>query len=416
MTDKARDPLSVALENLRKGEDELRRAANTTSALAGHALQKPGGIKLDGPEWARIQSANEMEHHVMSEQEERERAVGAALLDATTARRSAPWRPTSAVVDLMAYASERSATHGALGLSPQFGMISAHEFRAAVLTTSGYPEPASRQPGFEPVGVPPLSIVNLINWTPTETDAPQVMLETMEANTAAETAEATAAPEAAMSFTPDTTFVHRVTVTLPVARQALDDAAVLEDIIGGRLVTMVKERLQAQVIAGNGALNAIDPGANLCGITNTPLVQIVQKVTSGSPLQPQVDAISAAITAIRVGTASYYEPSVLLIHPDDAEVLAQVKDAHGRLIFPVDKPLSPFGLLTIVTSSVNVGTPLVGAPESLSGFIRGDIVVLMSQSHADYFYRNMVQLLVEGRFGFAVRNPLAWCILEGFDD
>ena len=50
MTDKARDPLSVALENLRKGEDELRRAANTTSALAGHALQKPGGIKLDGPE------------------------------------------------------------------------------------------------------------------------------------------------------------------------------------------------------------------------------------------------------------------------------------------------------------------------------------------------------------------------------
>ena len=113
MTDQARDALSVALENLRRGDEELRRASETASRLAGQAAHKPGGIRLDGPEWARIQGANELEHHLMAEQEERKRALGSALLEATGARRRAPWRPTSAVNDIIAYASERTETHGA---------------------------------------------------------------------------------------------------------------------------------------------------------------------------------------------------------------------------------------------------------------------------------------------------------------
>ena len=148
MTDQARDALSVALEKLRRGDEELRRASETASRLAGQAAHKPGGIKLDGPEWARIMAANEMEHHVMGAQEERKRAVGAALLEATTARRGAPWRPTSAVNDIMAYASERSATHGAIGLTPQFRLVSPREFLAAVMSTSSYPEETWRAPGF----------------------------------------------------------------------------------------------------------------------------------------------------------------------------------------------------------------------------------------------------------------------------
>ncbi len=62
-----------------------------------------------------------------------------------------------------------------------------------------------------------------------------------------------------------------------------------------------------------------------------------------------------------------------------------------------------------------LGTPIVGATSSLSGFVRGDILVAVSQSHADLFVRNEVQLYVELRAAFAVRQPMAWCLIEGFD-
>ena len=50
----------------------------------------------------------------------------------------------------------------------------------------------------------------------------------------------------------------------------------------------------------------------------------------------------------------------------------------------------------------------MGATSSLSGFVRGDVLVAVSQSHADLFVRNEVQLYVELRAAFAVRQPLAW--------
>ena len=179
--------------------------------------------------------------------------------------------------------------------------MTAAEFRNAVVTTGNYPEPVWRQPGFEPYPQPKLTLVDLINWIPTDTNAPQYMLEVGETNAATETEEAATAPEGAMNFVPQQTYTHRVTTTIPATRQALDDVAVLENLVGNRLMVMIRERLQAQVVAGNGALGSPDMGANLCGILNTPNVLSVAKVTTGPPLQPQVDAIAAAIAAIRGG-------------------------------------------------------------------------------------------------------------------
>ena len=415
MTDQARDALSVALENLRRGDEELRRASETASRLAGQAAHKPGGIKLDGPEWARIQGANEMEHHLMNEQKERERAVGAALLEATTARRGAPWRPTSAVNDIMAYASERSATHGAIGLTPQFRLAGAHEFRAAVMSTSSYPEETWRAPGFEPFPTTPITQAAMIDWVPTDFDNAQYMAETTETNTAAETSEGVAAPEVSVNFVPTTTYVKRIPATLPATRQVLDDAAVLEDVLTNRLLFMVKRRLEDQMIAGNGTLGAPDPGANLTGILSTPGVLTVTKATFNSFLQPQLDSISAAIEAIQAATYTLYSPNVLLLHPSDALQLRDLKTTEGKPVFPPNEPLTPGGLVTIITSAAVLGTPIVGATSSLSGFIRGDVLVAVSQSHADLFVRNEVQLYVELRAAFAVRQPMAWCLIEGFD-
>ena len=57
----------------------------------------------------------------------------------------------------------------------------------------------------------------------------------------------------------------------------------------------------------------------------------------------------------------------------------------------------------------------MGCPDALDGFVRGDVEVMISESHLDFFVRRMVQLLVEGRWAFAVRQPLAWCQISNFN-
>lgn len=373
MKDQPRDPLGVALENLRKGEKEIRRQGEVSSRLSGQAAHKPGGIRLDGPEWARIMASNDLEHHLMAEQEERQRAVGSALTEATMTRRSSPWRPTAAIHDLMNWDSGSGGDFRALGRSRQFALVAPHEFRAAVTTTNDYPEETWRAPGLEAYPQPPLSLVELISWVPIPFDNAEYMFETIEVGAAAETSEGVAAPEPQVNFEPRTTYVRRI----PATRQALDDAAVLEDLLQARLLFMVKSRLQTGMIAGNGSLGAPDPGTHLTGILNAPNVLSVTKAAVGS--QPQLDAISAAIEAIQAATMTFYTPNVLLLHPSDALQLRELKDTEGRPVFDPNAPLTPGGLATIITSAAPLGQPLVGATSSLSGFIRGDIYVAVSQ-------------------------------------
>ena len=136
--------------------------------------------------------------------------------------------------------------------------------------------------------------------------------------------------------------------------------------------------------------------------------------TSGSPVNPTVDAIENAITAIRLGTGGWYDPSALLIHPSDAQMLSELKSTTGGYVFEPGRPLSPFGLKTIVTPAVAPTQPIVGCPESLTGFICGAVNVWLSDTHSSYMMRHLVSMYAEGRFAVAVRQPAAWCLITGF--
>ncbi len=415
------DPVRVALDNLRRGDKELsevQRRENLTGQALRRRAEREGDISVDDPGWRAALNAYQLSRHVAREQQEREEAVRMSLLSAARPSGRASWRPTNFMAEFEAWKDRNAGDawihsgHPAPDIGP-FCLMNPAEIRAALLSTSGYPEPTWRQPGFEPYPGPQLGLVESIAWQPTDFEDPQFMLEASMTNSAAETAEGSAAPEAAELFMPQTTYCQRLPITLPASRQVLDDSPVLEDLLTGRLLYMIKVRLQGQVVAGNGSPGA--PSGGLCGIINTPNVLSVTKVTSGSPLQPQVDSIAAAIAAIRTATQSWYEPTDFVINPADAEELSQAKDADGRYIFPPGEPLTPFGLRTTITSSASVGAPLVGCVAALQGYIRGDVLADLSDSHSDFFVRHLIMLRAEGRFGFAVRQPAAWSCIENFD-
>ena len=408
----AEDPVMVALDALRRGGDELA-AARRREEIARNGIN--GNVSRNSAAHREWEDAVRDVERLKAQQQDRDLTTKLAL--ASQAHRGARFHPTTF---LGQFAEWRDANPDALkgghpmAESPTFTFMTPHEFRAATVTTTSYPEQVFRTPGAEPYPQPPLSIVDLINWIPTDTEMPQYMLEFSESSVATETEEASAAPESAMSWTPMTTYCKRLPVWIPASRQVLADIPTLENLLGTRLMVLLKERLQTQVLVGAGTFGSTDAGGNLCGIVNTPNVLSVAVATVGNPLQPRLDAIVNAVQAIRAATATMYDPSVLLLNEADAATLSELKDTVGRPVFPPNEPLAPFGLRTIVNNSVSAGSPMVACPEALDGFVRGDIAVQISDSHASYFVQGLVALYLEGRFGLGVRQPAAFCTITGF--
>ena len=67
------------------------------------------------------------------------------------------------------------------------------------------------------------------------------------------------------------------------------------------------------------------------------------------------------------------------------------------------------GVPVVVTTAVGVGTALVGNfSEGARLYRRGGLTVEASNSHSDYWVRNLVSLRAESRQGLAIFRPQAF--------
>ena len=407
----AEDPVMVALDALRRGGDELA-AARRREEVARDGLN--GNVSRNSAAHREWEAAARDVERLKAQQQDRDLATKLAL--ASQAHRGARFHPTSFLSQFAEWreASPRAMKGGHPDKSPIFTLVTAADFRNATVTTTSYPEQVFRTPGAEPYPQPPLNIVDLINWIPTDSEMPQFMYEFSESSVATETEEASAAPESAMSWTPMTTYCKRLPVWIPASRAVLDDIPTLENLLSTRLMVLLKERLQTQVLVGSGTFGSADAGDNLCGIANTPNTLTVAVATVGNPLQPRLDAIVNAVEAIRHATATMYDPSLLLMDDAVAATLSELKDDVGRPIFPPNEPLAPFGLRTIVNDSVSAGSPMVGAPESLDGFVRGDVLTQISDVSFRLLRTRSAGPVPRRSFRPRRSAATAWCQITGF--
>jgi HK97 family phage major capsid protein len=271
----------------------------------------------------------------------------------------------------------------------------------ALTTSSTIPAVPWRQPGFEPIANPTLALLGMIQWLPTDSPNVQYMAETLLTSGAVETPEGNASVEAAVIYAPATTAAKNIPMTIPATRQVVSDGPNMEAFLEGRLLFGVQLRLQSQVIAGDGT------GENLTGILHSSiLTQAKGGDTNG-------DAVMKAKTAIRIATATHYEPDVLLLHPTDAQTLALAKGTNNQYLFdPAGS--DTWGLRPCVTTAVPVGAPVVGAAAACEGYLVDDLLVAMTDSHSDHFTKNILDFIVSGRWAFAVRQPNAFCQVTGF--
>lgn len=258
------------------------------------------------------------------------------------------------------------------------------------------------RPGILGLGFQPLTVADLLAPGRTTSNAVMYMLEKTAVNAAAAVAEGAPKPESTLTFENKTAPVAKVATWLPVSEEMLADEAQIRSYIDARLSLFVGIAMEDQILNGDG----IAP--NMLGIRETPgLAPAVAKDAAES----NADAIARQIFTI-MGT-SFITPDGIVLNPADWAGVALSKTSQG--VYYAGGPFAPFhaptlwGLPVAVTTAMPAGTGLVGAFKTGAQlWQRSGIVVAASNSHADYFIRNLVAIRAEQRAVVTVYRPAAF--------
>lgn len=250
----------------------------------------------------------------------------------------------------------------------------------------------------------PLRVRDLVTVGTTDGDTVEYVRMGSRTNAAATVAEATATggssgakPEGNMALAVITEPVKTVAEWLAVTRRALADAGQLRTLVERLLRYDLAELLDTQMIAGDGV------GENFTGMLNVSGTQSqafdTDLLTTYRKARTKVPLVGRAI------------PTAYVVHPNDMEDLDLLTDNEERYYFggPVGTGTPRlWGVPVVESEAMTEGTAMVGQWDLAILWDREMTNILVSDSHSDFFTRNLVAVLAELRAAFGVLRPSAF--------
>lgn len=309
-----------------------------------------------------------------------------------------------------------------------FQSLAGHGRQASVIVTDetgddtvrSFIEPTHRglvEPRFRP-----LLIRDLITVGTTDSDSVDYVVETGYVNNAAAVPEASTdaaigsgspavdaeaaglKPQSRLSYEKKDAVVKTIAHWVAATKKSLADVARLRTVVEARLRRGLDDVLEDQIIDGDAV------GENLLGILRTPGVQ-----HQSSDTGPLVENILRAITKVRL---AFFEPTAVALNPLDFQDIRLLRDDSGAsagtggyLFGPPSQAgaTTIWGVMSVTGAQFPQGQPLTGDFRVAEFLIREGIQVLASDSHADFFVRNLVAILAEMRGALVVPQPEAFC-------
>ena len=286
--------------------------------------------------------------------------------------------------------------------------------KSIVQTGSGWSPESLRLPRVELYPLRQLRVADIFPTYTTGMSDIKYMEETTHTNNAAEIAEetnaaaATAYGEAAITMTERSVPVEKIAVWIPVTEEQIEDVAGVEEFINNRLTYMIRNRLDGQLVAGNGST------PNLRGVLNASSIQTQAKSTDPTP-----DAIYKAMTKVRGVTAGtgFAEPSAVLIHPNDWQDIRLLRTADGIYIFGNPTESGPniiWGVPVIVTSAETENTACVGDFTNYAAlYVKRGLSIEMTNSHGELFTSGVLAIKATMRAAAVYFRGTAFCKVTG---
>lgn len=286
--------------------------------------------------------------------------------------------------------------HGGQGPSVHLDV----EVKTLFQRTAGWAPESTRTGKVVEYATRPIQVTDLIPSTTTTQSSIKYMEETTFTNAAAETAEAGTYPEAALALTEKSVTVEKVAVWLPVTDEQLEDVARVEQYVDNRLRFMLMQRLDEQILTGDG----VTP--NLLGILNKTGIQ-----TQAKGADPVPDAIYKAITKIRVTGRAI--PNATIQHPNDWQDIRLLRTSDGLYIWGNPSEAGPeriWGLGVVQSDAETENTGLVGDFVNFSevSFRRG-VDIQVTNAHSDFFIKGKQAIRADFRCAVIWYRPAAFC-------
>ena len=297
------------------------------------------------------------------------------------------------------------------------GVDSQAEFKTT-LNTTGYPPESLRAPGILETALrDPNAVIGLFDQIQTDQNAFVYLEETTFTNNAGEIAESgdiSSANESALAFTERTESIRKIATFLPVTDELLADVSGIQGYVNSRLSTMMKLRMDNQLINGNGT------APNLTGVLNKSGINTFAYGSYSGELR-RIGQIYQAITEIRKD--AFVEPDSIVMHPSDwydiVTTTSSVETSGSRNPlfvvaggFGADAQPRIWGLKVVASTAIAEGTMLVGkfgGGDAAQIVSRQGVDLAVSDSHSDFFAKNQLAIRLTMRMGFVVYKPTAFC-------
>ncbi|WP_405848148.1 phage major capsid protein [Streptomyces niveus] len=269
----------------------------------------------------------------------------------------------------------------------------------------------------------PLRIRDVVTNGSTTSDTVEYVRVTSITNNAAPVAEATSSaaptapggagalvnnagggykPESGVALAKVTAPVKTIAHWMPVTKRALSDAAQIRTLIDAFLRYGLEEELEDQIVQGDNT------GENFEGIATV----------SGTQSQAwDTDALTTTRKAkTKVRTVGRSVANAYLLNPADLETIDLLQDNEARYYFggPAGTGTAGnlWGVPVIETEAVPAGTGYVGDFRKAILWDREQATIQMTDSHLDFFVRNLVAILAEMRAAFGVLQPNAFVEID----
>lgn len=301
--------------------------------------------------------------------------------------------------------------------------LSAREIRAVIHsgTASASMLLPDVRPGIYRAAEAPLVMRDVLINASTQSDSVTILQESGFTNSAAEVAEATAIngsgltggvkPESALTFTEVSYPVRWIAHWIPITRQMLEDLPAMESYVEERLLTGLDRREDNQFLNGNGT------PPNITGILNDAGIQVLDGTYFGSNAvkgagegRENFDRILRARTLVQ--TVGRAVATFVVMNPTDFEELYSTVDGNKRYYAggPFAAPSIPtiHGLPLVLSENIAANTALVGDGTMAAIFDRHDARIYTTDSHSDFFVRNLLVMLAEERLALALFRPAAF--------
>jgi HK97 family phage major capsid protein len=278
------------------------------------------------------------------------------------------------------------------------------DVKTLMTTVAGWDPEEVRNGKVVPFATRPIQVADLFPQTETTQSAIQYMEETTYTNAAAEIAEAGTFPEAALALTEQTVLVRKIAVFLPVTDEQLEDEPQVRGYIDNRLPFMIRQRLDSQLLVGNGT------APNLRGLLNISGIQTQAKGSDPTP-----DAIYKAI--VKVETTGQAMANGVVMNPSNWQDIRLLRTADGIYIWGNPSDAGPeriWGLQVVRAQAETAGTAIVGDFQNFSELsIRRGIDVQVSNSHSTFFVEGKQAIRADMRAALVVYRPAAFCTVTG---